>query len=162
MQDGIHYLLLKQENMKILLAEDSDLMLNRLQEMLSNYPQLEIVSSLKNGNTILKTIRQFKPDLAIIDLHMPGLNGLDVLKALRNENVNITIIIFTFFATENYRLACILAGADYFFSKVYDFEKVEQLVLSLLQEELLNQKLKIKKMMMKRKSYHLIKLKIPN
>ncbi|MFZ4413722.1 MAG: response regulator [Bacteroidales bacterium] len=147
--------------MKILLADDSVLMLDKSQEMLSNYPQLEIVASLKNGNTILKTIREFKPDLAIIDLRMPGLNGIEVLKAVRKENVNITIVIFTFFATDNYRLACILAGADYFFSKVYDFEKVEQLVLSLLQEELINQKLKIKKMMMKRKSYHLIKLKIP-
>ena len=140
--------------MKIVLADDSVLMLDRLQEMLGNYPKVEVVASLKNGNALPETIRQFKPDLAIIDLRMPGLNGLEVLKAVRKEDRNIGIIIFTFFATDNYRLACMLAGADYFFSKVYDFEKVEQVVLSLLQEEVLNHKLRTKEMTAVRAGFH--------
>ncbi|MFZ4414814.1 MAG: response regulator transcription factor, partial [Bacteroidales bacterium] len=141
---------------KILLADDSVLMLDKLQEMLSNYPQVEIVASLKNGNAILEAITQFKPDLAVIDLRMPGLNGLEVLKTVRKNDRNIAIIILTFFATDNYRLACMLSGADYFFSKVYDFEKVEQVVMSLLQEEELNQKLRVKEMTAIRTGFHKI------
>ena len=140
--------------MKILLVDNSVLMLNRLQEMLSNYPEVEIVACLKNGNFCPEAIRQYKPDLAIIDLRIPGLKGLEVLKAVRKENRNIGIIIFSFFATANFRLVCMLAGADYFFSKVYDFEKVEQVVQSLLQEEVFTHKLRMKEMTAIRAGFH--------
>lgn len=140
--------------MKVILADDSVLMLNRLQEMLSNYPQVEILASLKNGNDILETIKKAKPDLAIIDLRMPGLSGLEVLKAIRKEDRNIGIIILTFFATDNYRLACMLSGADYFFSKVNDFDKVSMVVESLLQEDVLNHKLRCKEMTAIRAGFH--------
>ncbi|MFZ4413723.1 MAG: response regulator transcription factor [Bacteroidales bacterium] len=140
--------------MKILLADDSDLMLDRLMEMLSKYPQVEVVAALKNGSEILETVKRSKPHLAILDLRMPGLNGLDVLKALRKENLYVRIIILTFFATDNYRLVAKLLGADYFFSKVDDFDQVEQVVLSLLQKEELNQKLRCKEMTVIRTRFH--------
>lgn len=140
--------------MKILLVDDSVLMLDRLQEMLSNYPQLEVVASFKNGNTFLEAIQQYKPHLAIFDLRMLGPKSLETLKNLRKENLNISIIILAFFATAHFRLAAMLAGADYFFSKVNDYEKVEQVVLSLLQEEELNQKLRLKEMKALRLGFH--------
>jgi DNA-binding NarL/FixJ family response regulator len=57
--------------MRVLLADDSGLILERLTEMLKMYRKVEIVGSLKNGNDALDSLRRLKPDLAIVDLKMP-------------------------------------------------------------------------------------------
>ena len=82
--------------MKVLLADDSDLILERLKEMLSIYEQVEIVASLKNGTETLEALRVLKPDLAIVDIKMPGLSGLEVLNEIRKEDKTIKFIILTF------------------------------------------------------------------
>jgi DNA-binding NarL/FixJ family response regulator len=118
--------------MKVLLADDSGLILERLEEMLSIYDQAEIVASLKNGTEALEAIRLLKPDLAIVDIKMPGLSGLEVLTTIRKEDKTIKFIIFTFYASEYCRQLAIQLGADYFFSKVDEFDKVSQVVAGMV------------------------------
>jgi len=103
--------------------------------MLGFYRQIEIVGSCKNGIDTLEALRNLKPDLAIVDLKMPGLNGLKVLTEIRKENKTIKIIILTLFSSDSYRQKAIQTGADYFFSKVDDFEKIELVVAKLVKEE---------------------------
>jgi YesN/AraC family two-component response regulator len=79
-------------DMKVLLADDSGLILERLKEMLSMYKQAEIVASLKNGTETLEALRILKPDLAIVDIKMPGLSGLEVLNEIRKEDDTIKFI----------------------------------------------------------------------
>ena len=110
--------------------------------MLAIYKQVEIVGFYKNGPDTLEAIRILKPDLAIIDIKMPGLSGLDVLKEIRKEEQIIKIIILTFFSFDYFRQMAISAGADYFFSKTDDFEKLSLVVAELVgKEELENNSL---------------------
>lgn len=118
--------------MRVIIADDSVLILERLQQMLSQYKQVEIVGSLRNGKEALEALRMLKPDLAIVDNKMPGLTGLEVLTEIRKEDSIIKIIILTFYSSENYRQLAIKAGADYFFSKVDDFEKVSWVVKEMV------------------------------
>lgn len=118
--------------MRVIIADDSILILERLQQMLSQYKQVEIVGSLRNGKEALEALRMLKPDLAIVDNKMPGLTGLEVLTEIRKEDSIIKIIILTFYSSENYRQLAIKAGADYFFSKVDDFEKVSWVVKEMV------------------------------
>lgn len=117
--------------MRILLADDSALILDRLTEMLGTFKQVEIVASLKNGTETLNALRILKPDLAILDLRMPGLNGLEVISQFRKEDKTIQFIILTLFSSGHYRKAAIDAGADYFFNKI-EFEKVSLLIAELI------------------------------
>ena len=84
--------------MKVLLGLNSE----RLKELLSNYEQAEIVASLKNGTETLEAIRALKPDLAIVDIKMPGLSGLEVLNEIRKEDKTIKFIILTLYASDYY------------------------------------------------------------
>ena len=118
--------------MRVLLADDSGLMLERLKEMLHNYGQANIVGAVKNGVDTLEALRTLKPDLAIVDLVMPGLSGLEVLSEIRKENKTVKVIILTFYSTDFYRQKAIQAGADYFFNKVDDFEEVSMVVAGML------------------------------
>jgi DNA-binding NarL/FixJ family response regulator len=121
--------------MKVLLADDSDLILERLQEMLGLHKQVEIVGSFQNGTDTLEAIRNLKPDLAIVDIKMPGLSGLDVLKEIRKVDKMVKFIILTFYSSDSYRQMAIQEGTNYFFSKVEDFEKVSQVVAELAEQE---------------------------
>ena len=121
--------------MKVLLADDSELILERLREIFYTFGQVEIVASLRNGNDALAALRMLNPDLAIIDIRMPGLSGLEVLNQIRKENKTIKIIIFTLYSSDLYKQLADLLGADYFFSKVDDFDRmaltVSEMILKL-------------------------------
>ena len=118
--------------MKVLIADDSDLIRDRLQQMLRNFGQVEIVGSFNNGFETLEGIRKLEPDLAIIDIKMPWRTGLEVLKEIREEKIDIKIILLTFYSSDYYRKQAIKYGADYFFSKVDDFEKIALVVDELI------------------------------
>ena len=101
--------------MRVLLADDSSLILERLQEMVSNYKQIEIVGAFKNGIETLNAIRTMKPDLAIVDIKMPGLSGLYVLNEIRKDDKNVVFIILTSYSSDYYRQLAIHTGTNYFF-----------------------------------------------
>ena len=117
------------------MADDSGLILERLQKMVSMYKEVEIVGSFNNGTDTLEALRILKPDLAIVDIKMPGLSGLEVLKQIRKEDKTVKFIILTFYSSDYYQQVAIEAGVDYFFSKVNDFEKISQVVAELAEKE---------------------------
>jgi two-component system response regulator YesN len=121
--------------MKVLIADDTNLIRERLQEMVSVSRQLEVVGSFANGTNTLEGLRTLKPDLAIIGLEMTGLNGIEVLKEIRKENSSLVYIILTLFSSEFYREMAMEAGADYFFSKPDDFKKVACVMVEMVMKE---------------------------
>lgn len=118
--------------MRILIADDSVLILERLSEMLNTHQQIEIVGECKNGTEALEALRNLKPDLAIVDLKMPGLTGLQVISEIRKENKTLQFILLTLHTSNSYRQMAMDAGANYFFSKSDDFDKVEMVVNEML------------------------------
>lgn len=121
--------------MKVLIADDSELILEILQEMLSPFGQAKIVATCKNGIDTLEALRTLKPDLAIVDVNMPGLTGIEVLSEIRKLDKTLKFIILTLYSSGYKRQLAIEAGADYFFSKADDFEKIPIVVKELLIKE---------------------------
>jgi DNA-binding NarL/FixJ family response regulator len=122
--------------MRVLLADDSSLILDMLHLMLRKFKGIDIVASLTNGTDTLDALRLLKPDLAIIDNKMPGINGIEVVKLFRQENTSSKFIIFSFYANDAIRQLALESGSDYFFSKGDEFEKVQEVVAELLAIEL--------------------------
>jgi len=120
--------------MRVLIADDSPLILDRMQEMVS-MDGVDVIGSYSNGTDMLEAIRTLKPDLAIVDITMPGLTGLEVLSEIRKENKEVKFIILTLFSTDYYRQIAMEQGADYFFSKVDDFEKIAPLLRNMQNRE---------------------------
>jgi DNA-binding NarL/FixJ family response regulator len=118
--------------MRVIIADDSNHTLDWLTEMLGNYKQIEVVGKFDNGTETLDALRNMKPDVAIVDYRMPGLNGIEVLREIRKTDSGLKFILLTFYAFDNYRQMAMEAGADYFFSKVDDYEKLSLLMAELL------------------------------
>jgi DNA-binding NarL/FixJ family response regulator len=121
--------------MRVILADDSDLILDRLQTMVGKSQKIKIVGTYRNGIDTLEALRTLKPDLAIVDIKMPGMSGLEVLTQIRKENKALIFIVLTFFSMDYYRQLALEAGVDYFFSKIDDFEKITQVLDELAGEE---------------------------
>ncbi len=121
--------------MKILIADDSTLILERLQEILVGIDQVEVVASLNNGIDTLEALRTLTPDLAIVDIRMPGLSGLEVLNAFRKENKSVIFIILTLHSQGYFKRLAIQSGSNYFFNKADDFEKIAEVITSLCENK---------------------------
>jgi DNA-binding NarL/FixJ family response regulator len=121
--------------MKVLIADDSRLMRERIRETISIFSSVEIVSETETGLTTLEELFKHNPDLAIIDIRMPDKNGLEVLKEFRIKNRSTKVLILTNYAYDQYKDKAFENGADYFYSKSEDFEKISAVVAKILRDE---------------------------
>lgn len=79
-----------------LIADDHDVFREALKSYLTNDLQVDVISETKNGLEALTSALILMPDIAILDFHMPYLNGLDVCKQIKAKNIKSKIIIYSF------------------------------------------------------------------
>lgn len=79
---------------RVVLADDEDLIRGALAALLDLEPDIDVVGQASDGQTALKLVREHRPDLALLDLEMPGWDGLDATRALRAE-LDIPVVIVT-------------------------------------------------------------------
>ena len=118
--------------MRVLIADDSRLMRERIRETISIFSRVEIVCETENGIQTLEELNNLNPDLAILDIRLPDKNGLEILKEFRTKNKISTIIILTNYAYDQYKDRAFENGADYFFSKSEDFDKIAAVIAAIL------------------------------
>lgn len=110
--------------MRLFIADDSSALRSRLKEALSEFKDIEIVGQAGYANDALESIRKLTPDVAILDIRFTNGSGIDVLEKVKKEGIPTKVIIFTNFPYLQYRKRCFDAGADFFFYKAIEFEKL--------------------------------------
>jgi len=110
--------------MKIVIADDAEMMRNRVKDALTKFKDIEIVGEAKNGEEALTLILNKKPDFVILDIRMPGMSGIEVLKELRQQDCTCRICVFTNYPYPQYKQKCMTEGADYFFDKSEGFQSL--------------------------------------
>jgi DNA-binding NarL/FixJ family response regulator len=129
--------------MKVIIADDSRLMRERIREAISIFRGVEIVSETENGLKTLEEIKKHNPNLAIIDIRMPDMNGIEVLKKIRELKIKVKVCILTNYPYPQYKKKCLEAGADYFLSKAEDFEDIKIVITDMLRETETNDGIKL-------------------
>ena len=114
--------------------DDSALVRERIITMISEHPGIEIIGQAENALEGIDSIRKQKPDVVILDIRMPGGNGIEVLKNIKKNSSGPTIIILTNYPYPQYQKKCMEAGADYFFDKSTEFNKIIEVIKKLIQE----------------------------
>jgi DNA-binding NarL/FixJ family response regulator len=120
--------------MKIVIADDSVLLRDRIKESLKDINNIEIVGEASNGIEALEIINEKIPDFILLDIRMPGLNGIEVLKKIKGNLKKAKVCIFTNYPYSQYRTKCMEEGADYFFDKNINFQEVKNLIIQLAQK----------------------------
>lgn len=133
--------------MKILIVDDSKIVCNGLQQMLTSIPGVEIVGQAHTGKDAIISISESKPDVVILDIRLPDLSGIDVLADIRAKNLSTLVIMLTNYPYPQYRKKCEELGADYFFDKVSEFDEIPVLIEELAK----NKHEKVKKKQLKKR-----------
>ena len=108
----------------VYIVDDSEVMRERLAESVADIADAEIVGQSGNPFEALDTIRKLHPDVVILDIRLPERSGIDVLKDIKKEFRAAIVIMITNYPYRQYRQGSMAAGADYFFSKIDEFEMI--------------------------------------
>ncbi len=96
---------------KVLLADDHSIVREGLRKVLEDSNEIEVIAEAADGETALDKAMHYKPDVAVIDISMPGMDGLEVVTRLSNYCSGVPVLILTMHDEEQYVIRAIEAGA---------------------------------------------------
>ena len=102
---------------RILLADDHPLTRAGIAEFVKRESTFELVAEAEDGSSAWDLIQQLRPDVALLDIRMPGLDGVTVAQKVKNEGLNTAIVMLTSYDAQQYVIASLRAGARGFVLK---------------------------------------------
>ena len=121
----------EQATIRVVVADDHPVFRNGLVEAVSGMPQLELVAQAETGRQALESIRELQPDVAVLDVKMPDLDGLEVMRAVTLENLPTKILFLSAFLQSTAVYRAIEGGAKGYLSKDSDSESICDAILSV-------------------------------
>jgi len=97
---------------RVLLADDHNLVRAGMRALLQNVPEIEVVAEAENGRQVRALVKAHQPDVVLMDIAMPELNGLDATAQLVKEFPKLRVIILSMHSTKGYVLQALRAGAS--------------------------------------------------
>ena len=97
---------------KVLIADDQELIRESLRIVLGSKPELEITDVVGNGRNVIRSIRENKPDIVLMDIRMPEMDGVTCTKIIKDNYPDVKIIILTTFDDDEYVFKALRDGAS--------------------------------------------------
>lgn len=110
--------------MRILVADDHPLFRDAIVRAVKQRPEFELVGQAVDGRDALAQVRELKPDVAVLDLKMPELDGLGVLNALQRDELPTRVVLLSAFLEGSAVFEAMAAGAAAYVSKDADREQI--------------------------------------
>ncbi|MHC9538309.1 MAG: response regulator [Vulcanimicrobiota bacterium] len=120
---------------KVLVADDQNLFREMLVGMLGMEEDIEVVAEASQGRDALDKIRAFRPDVVLIDINMPELDGIQVAEMVKKEFDKIKVVMLTGYSQEDYIFEALQKGASGYLSKDISAEKVKEAIRTVYQGE---------------------------
>jgi DNA-binding NarL/FixJ family response regulator len=97
---------------RVVIAEDHTILREGLRALLSAEPDFEVVGEAEDGQEAIRMVEKLSPNLILMDLSMPRMNGLDAIREIKKKSDGTKILVLTVHKTDEYILATLQAGAD--------------------------------------------------
>ncbi len=99
------------KKLRVLLADDHIVMRSGLRALLDRQPNLEVVGECENGRETVELAGSLRPDVVVMDVGMPGLNGIEATKTIVDRHLSPAVVILSMHADESYVMRALKAGA---------------------------------------------------
>ena len=117
---------------KILLADDHKIMRDGLRSLIEKLPEMEVVAEAENGRAAVKQTRRFRPDVIVMDINMPDLNGIDATRQIVAEFSDAKIIAFSMHTDHQFVAGALKAGVSGYLQKDSAFEELAQAIRTVV------------------------------
>lgn len=113
---------------KIIIIDDSEIIRKRLFYSLSDIHDIKIIGEASNISEGYELFHSLDPDIVILDIRMPGGSGVSLLEKIKQESPKTIVAMLTNYPYGAYRKRCCELGADYFFDKSTEFNKLKPVI----------------------------------
>ncbi len=112
------------KKIRVMLVDDHPLVRRGLAELISDEPHLEVCAQVASAENALEEIDRVKPDLVIVDVTLPGMNGVELIKRLRSRYPRIIMLVTSMHDESLFAERCLRAGANGYVNKEEATDKV--------------------------------------
>ena len=116
---------------KVLIVEDSLIVRERLAGLIADLSNVTIIGQAGDGFQAQALFTQHRPDAVVLDIQVPGINGMDLLAQFKREDPACVVMVLTTYAFKEFRQRCVALGADYFFDKAMEFERITEVLATM-------------------------------
>ncbi|MFP4368593.1 MAG: response regulator [Candidatus Kapaibacterium sp.] len=109
---------------RIMIVDDHAVVRKGLKQIFEEHPDLQVVDEAGSGNQLLDKLKKTECDVIILDISMPGKDGIDTLKDIKAERPDMPVLIFTMYPEEQYAVRVLKAGASGYLNKENEPEEL--------------------------------------
>ncbi len=113
---------------RVILADDHAVVRQGIRQFLETSPGIAVIAEASDGLQAIELIRQHRPDVAVLDIQMPGRSGIEVTQAIRAERLPVGVLILTAFDDTPYVRAVLQAGANGYVLKTAEAQEIVEAV----------------------------------
>ena len=117
---------------RILVADDNELIRRQIRRILESDQELEICAEAENGADAVRKTQEYRPDLVLIDVFMPEMNGLTAVREIKRTSPSLPVLVFTLHDSGEIQIESQKAGADAFLLKAHGGIKLLPILHGLL------------------------------
>ncbi|HEX7529535.1 MAG TPA: response regulator transcription factor [Pyrinomonadaceae bacterium] len=123
------------DTVRILLADDHKLVRAGIRSLLERLPDIEVVAEASDGREALRLIEEHRPQIVLMDIAMPELNGLEATRRVAKTFPDVSVIILSIYSDEEHVYQALLAGASGYLLKGAAIEELELAIRAVAQNE---------------------------
>ena len=123
------------DKIRVLIADDHQVVREGLSTLLNSKKDIEVVGLAKDGLDAVNKAREFVPDVVLMDISMPRMNGVEATRQIRRENPHIRVVVLTMYDEEEYIFDLVQAGATGYLLKDADSAQIAKAIQAIAQGE---------------------------
>jgi len=124
-----------EKKISVIIADDHTLFINGLRMLLENEPHIEILAVASDGKELMGLLHNHTPDLILLDINMPGINGLEALKRVKTYHSHIKVIMLSTYNEEQLIEKAKTGGADGYLFKNVDKSELLNAMQAVVNDE---------------------------
>ena len=117
---------------RVLLAEDHLLVRAGIRALLASLPDIQVVGEVTSGTEVMQAVESLSPDVVLMDISMPGMNGLEATRRLADDYPDVRVIIVSMHASEDYVARALKAGARGYLTKASAAQELERALTAVM------------------------------